>query len=76
MRILLITEGQEFSKDCVLGLKICSEETACPMHERWKPIKTEILSMLKEQNLANLAEAVRVGKYRLTDIPGILLPMQ
>jgi Rrf2 family protein len=76
MRILLITEGQDFSKDCVLGLKVCSDETACPMHGRWQPIKIEILAMLKEQNLSNLAEAVRDGKYRLTDIPGILLPMQ
>lgn len=76
MRILLITEGPDFTKDCVLGLKVCSDETACPMHERWKPIKTEILAMLKEQNLGSLAEAVRNGKYRLSDIPGILLPMQ
>lgn len=76
MRILLITEGQDFSKDCVLGLKVCSDETACPMHERWKPIKIEILAMLKDQNLASLAVAVRDGKYRLSDIPGILLQMQ
>jgi Rrf2 family protein len=74
MRILLITEGPDFSKDCVLGLKVCSDETACPMHHKWKPIKQEILDMLQAQNLANLAEAVRDGKYRLTDIPGILLP--
>ncbi|MCX7628322.1 MAG: Rrf2 family transcriptional regulator, partial [Methylophilaceae bacterium] len=51
MRVLLITEGPDFSKDCVLGLKVCSDETACPMHERWKPIKMEILEMLKAQNL-------------------------
>lgn len=74
MRVLAITEGQDFSKDCVLGLKVCSDETACPMHQKWKPIKAEILAMLQGQNLTNLAEAVRVGKYRLTDIPGVLLP--
>jgi len=73
MRVLLVTEGQEFSKDCVLGLKVCSDETACPMHEKWKPIKTEIINMLNAHNLATLADAVRVGKYRLTDIPGVLL---
>ena len=76
MRILLITEGADFTKDCVLGLKVCSEETACPMHQQWLPIKTEILAMLNNQNLANLAEAVRAGKYRLTDIPGALLPVR
>lgn len=76
MRILLITEGADFTKDCVLGLKVCSDETACPMHQKWLPIKTEILVMLNNQNLANLAEAVRAGKYRLTDIPGALLPVR
>jgi Rrf2 family protein len=74
MRVMLVTEGQDFSKDCVLGLKVCSDETACPMHEKWKPIKLEIITMLNNQNLSNLAEAVRAGKYRLTDIPGALLP--
>jgi Rrf2 family protein len=76
MRILLITEGADFTKDCVLGLKVCSDETACPMHQKWLPIKTEIIAMLNNQNLADLAEAVRAGKYRLTDIPGVLLPVQ
>lgn len=74
MKVMVITEGQDFTKDCVLGLKVCSDETACPMHEKWKPIKNEILTMLKDHNLATLAEAVQVGKYRLTDIPGALLP--
>lgn len=73
MQVMLITEGQDFTKACVLGLKVCSDETACPMHEKWKPIKAEILNMLTDYNLATLADAVRVGKYRLTDIPGILL---
>lgn len=73
MRVMLITEGMDFTKDCVLGLKVCSDETACPMHEKWKPIKLEIFNMLKDHNLATLADAVRIGKYRLTDIPGTLL---
>lgn len=73
MQVMVITEGQNFTKDCVLGLKVCSDETACPMHEKWKPIKTEIISMLDNHNLATLADAVKVGKYRLTDIPGVLL---
>lgn len=74
MKVMQITEGKNFSQDCVLGLKLCSDETACPMHEKWKPIKMEIITMLDGQNLAGLAAAVRDGKYRLTDIPGALLP--
>ncbi|MDR2220811.1 MAG: Rrf2 family transcriptional regulator [Methylobacillus sp.] len=74
MRILLITEGPEFTKDCLLGLKECSDATACPMHNRWKPIKQEVITMLTEQTLAMLSEAVLTGKYRLTDIPHNLMP--
>lgn len=69
MRILSITEGPDFTKDCVLGLKICSDATACPMHQRWMPIKEEIIVMLKMQTLETLSDAVKGGKYRLSDIP-------
>jgi Rrf2 family protein len=68
MRILQITEGPEFTKDCVLGLKACSDETACPMHRRWVPIKTEIIEMLNTLTLDLLSQAVLSGKYRICDI--------
>jgi len=74
MRILSITEGPDFTKDCVLGLKVCSDETACPMHQKWKPIKDEIIDMLKKQTLETLSDAVKGGKYRLSDMPGALFP--
>ncbi len=74
MRILQITEGPEFTKDCVLGLKVCSDETACPMHAQWRPIKEEIITLLKQQTLDKLSEAVLSGKYRISDIPYALLP--
>jgi Rrf2 family protein len=75
MRVLLITEGQDFTTHCVLGLKQCSDETACPMHNKFLPIKSQIVDMLTGQNLADLAEAVKAGKYRLADIPGELMPV-
>lgn len=74
MRILLITEGPNFTKDCVLGLKVCSDETACPMHAKWKPIKEEIIQLLHQQTLSIMSEAVSSGKYRISDIPYAVLP--
>lgn len=68
MQILLETEGPDFTNGCVLGLKRCSDETACPMHSRWTPIKQHILDLLHEQTLDKLAHAVIIGKYRITDI--------
>lgn len=69
LRVLSLVEGEKFHHECLLGLKECGDDTACPMHGAWKPIKTEILDVLEEQSIATLALAVSQGKYRLTDIP-------
>ncbi|BCB25417.1 hypothetical protein SKTS_03030 [Sulfurimicrobium lacus] len=69
MHILVLTEGAGFTDNCLLGLKVCSDETACPMHSRWKPIKEKVVQLLNEQTLEKLAVAVQSGKYRITDLP-------
>lgn len=73
MQILTLIEGPGLTENCVLGLKICGDETACPVHNQWKPIKTRIVNMLHQQTLGKLAAAVRSGKYRLTELPHALL---
>lgn len=73
MQILALTEGPRFTEDCLLGLKVCSDETACPMHAKWKPIKQKVVALLREQTLEKLAAAVISGKYRLTDLPNAVL---
>ena len=72
MQILQLTEGAAFTQSCLLGLKKCSDETACPLHFRWIPVKKKIIALLEETTLEKLARAVETGKYRLADIPGTL----
>lgn len=72
MEILLLTEGPAFTQSCLLGLKKCSDETACPLHFRWVPVKKKIIDLLEETTLDKLARAVETGKYRLADVPGQL----
>ncbi|MBK6630149.1 MAG: Rrf2 family transcriptional regulator [Betaproteobacteria bacterium] len=69
MQILTLIEGPGLTENCVLGLKVCGDETACPVHTQWKPIKTKIVKLLNQQTLSKLAAAVRSGKYRLTELP-------
>ena len=69
MQILTLIEGPGLVDNCVLGLKACGDDTACPMHVQWKPIKTEIVKLLNQQTLGKLAAAVQSGKYRLTELP-------
>jgi Rrf2 family protein len=72
MQILLLTEGSAFTESCLLGLKKCSDATACPLHFKWVPVKTKIIELLQATTLEKLAMAVKSGKYRLADIPGSL----
>jgi Rrf2 family protein len=74
MSVLQLTEGPDFTKNCILGLKECSDETACPMHFKWKPVKEKIISMLNMMTLDELAKAVLTGKYRLADLPAAAIP--
>lgn len=72
MQIVLLTEGARLTQACVLGLKVCSDDTACPMHAKWVPIKKKLTSLLHDQTLEKLARAVVSGKYRLSDVPAVL----
>lgn len=65
LEIVMQVEGSELKQDCLLGLKKCSDETACAMHKRWRPIKEQIFRILEEHNLAKLAQAINSGKGNL-----------
>lgn len=75
MQILTLIEGPGITENCVMGLKLCGEETACPMHAKWKPIKAKILELLHKQTLEKLAVAVKSGKYRISELPHDALGM-
>ncbi len=67
--IVEVVEGQPFGQGCVLGLKACADETACPMHYQWKPLKKDVMGLLAQQSIGSMAEAVRAGRYRI-HLPG------
>ncbi len=67
--IVLLVEGPRAERECLLGLKVCGDDTACPMHRKWKPVKAELRAYLGRVTLNQLAKAVRSGQYRLSDLP-------
>jgi Rrf2 family iron-sulfur cluster assembly transcriptional regulator len=70
--VVLLTDGPRVDRECLLGLKACQDETACPLHRKWKPVKKDILACLGNVTLINLAQAVQSGQYRLCDLPQAL----
>ena len=75
LEVVEIVEGQPFGQGCVLGLKACADETACPVHTQWKPLKAEVVGLLSKQTIGSMAEAVRAGRYRI-HLPGMELNMR
>ena len=73
IQVLTLIEGPGLADSCVLGLKVCSAENACPLHATWSPVKTRIISLLTLHTIEKLARAVTSGRYRIGDLPAALL---
>ncbi|HXV13070.1 MAG TPA: Rrf2 family transcriptional regulator [Candidatus Krumholzibacteria bacterium] len=52
-------DGTTYLDGCAVGLARCSDETPCPLHERWKPLRERIRTYLQTTTLADMAEATR-----------------
>jgi Rrf2 family protein len=76
LRVVSLMEGTGFAEDCVLGLKVCENQTACPMHFEWRPVRERIVELLRQQTLEALARAVQSGRYRIADLPQSALGME
>lgn len=52
-------DGTTYLEGCAVGLARCSDETPCPLHERWKPVRERIRQYLRETTLTDMAEATK-----------------
>lgn len=59
--IINAIDGDEYEKKCVLGLKKCSEDKPCPVHNKYKHIKKQMLLMVYNTNLFELSNSVDKG---------------
>tara|TARA_B100001013_G_scaffold303945_1_gene206239 strand:- start:815 stop:1327 length:513 start_codon:yes stop_codon:yes gene_type:complete len=52
---------------CAIGLDLCSDDTPCPLHHNWKPIRNAIRKMLESENLKELANRVTEKRKLMTE---------
>jgi Rrf2 family transcriptional regulator, iron-sulfur cluster assembly transcription factor len=52
------------AQGCVLGLASCSEETPCPLHHTWKGIREQLVHMLEQTTVAELARVAAQNRQR------------
>ena len=61
-------DGKTLFTGCGLGLKECSEINPCPLHNKFKSIRNNILKMLEETSIAELGKDLKKGKVVLKTI--------
>lgn len=65
IQIVYHIDGIDKFTNCVLGLKKCSNDKPCPLHDKVQPLKTEFLNELKKNTIKDFAEKVEDGTAHL-----------
>lgn len=63
--VVLALDGDALLKRCVLGLSQCSDANPCPMHNKYKFIRTDIARMLHSSLISNLSKDILKELYVL-----------
>lgn len=61
IRIVSTIDGNAVFSGCGLGLKLCSEDKPCPVHDKFKQIRNELRHMLETTSLYELATGLSSG---------------
>ena len=63
--IVKAIDGDSIYKDCVIGLKACSEKKPCPVHFEYKEIKKHLISMLETSTIGDFNDKLNSNKFFL-----------
>lgn len=63
--IVIVADGNDPFTGCLLGLNKCTDHAACPIHDRWMPLREKVAQLLDNQTVAELAVKARSGRTRL-----------
>lgn len=61
-QIVIAIDGEGLFKSCGLGLNHCSEERPCPLYNKFKGIRKELVFMLENTNLEEMAIEIKSGE--------------
>lgn len=66
LEVVRAIDGSRIFMGCVLGLSRCDESMPCPIHEEYRPIRDNMLQMLKSTTIEHLATKLDAGLVFLT----------
>ncbi len=67
LRVKEILEGTADLDRCAVGLDPCSDDTPCPLHESFKPLRSAIRRYLDETTIADVSRGFWEKQARLAE---------
>jgi Rrf2 family transcriptional regulator, iron-sulfur cluster assembly transcription factor len=65
--IVTITDGTDIFDKCLISLRSCNEENSpCPVHDKFAPVREEIKELFRKQTLASLAADIQAQEKLIT----------
>jgi Rrf2 family protein len=63
--IVKAIDGDGIYNECVLGLKACSQKNPCPVHDEFKEIKKNLITMLEKNTIGTFNDKLNSGHFFL-----------
>ena len=63
--VMAVADGHDPFDGCILGLARCSDHTACPIHDKWMPLRAKVAVLFGNETVADMAAKARKGRSRL-----------
>jgi Rrf2 family protein len=60
--IVRLIDGDQFFRECGLGLKACSEKKPCPIHHQYKAVRENLHNQFCTITVQQLSEDLELGK--------------
>lgn len=67
--IIHVMEGDDCFHKCGFGLKNCSNDNPCPLHEKYKVIRDGFHEIVKSETIHSLALKIKNGEAILNRMP-------
>jgi len=61
INIIKAVDGDHLFTGCGLGLKECSETEPCPLHNKFKSLRSGIKNMMEEATIGDMAKKLKKG---------------
>jgi Rrf2 family transcriptional regulator, iron-sulfur cluster assembly transcription factor len=65
--ILEVMGEEDVFNKCVMGLKKCTEEKPCPLHDQYKSIKNDLMQLFQQNTIQHLIDDINKRKLFICD---------